>query len=279
MLERWLTDDRHKKCDENFPVCGDCRRLSIPCVPRERHTRRPSASIKSQTKRVKQNTRSPDANATSKPDFQAEAASTDSSESSANNTSKSDTSSTYHTTVPYAEWIDLIYEEVSLNAARKDHLNNSNALIVMSDAKAGVDVPSLGTMQPVTALNNITGVTPDLLTDWPIGDRHLLNHFQQVVSRALVVVDDDENPFLLNIVPMIFTYAPVRHALMALSACQLSKVYPDFQSDVLRHRNLSLEGLKNEVSSQSGIRSALATTLLLCLLEVRRLASLRINAN
>lgn len=57
---------------------------------------------------------------------------------------------------------------------------------------------------PPTALGNLTGVTPKTLTSWSVGERQLLNHFLQAVSRVLVVVDNIFNPSLRVIVPMAF---------------------------------------------------------------------------
>lgn len=178
-----------------------------------------------------------------------------------------------HKSSPYRDWINLIEHDSAHETTRRDHLNQSSAMVVIPEARASDDIPNLGTMLPITALNNLTGVTADSLSDWSIGENHLLNHFQQVVCRALVVVDDDENPFLLDIVPMALMYHSVRHSLVALSACHLSKVYPDFKRNELKHRSLALQGLKLELEKDDGIESALATTLLLCLLEVLRFRS------
>lgn len=100
------------------------------------------------------------------------------------------------------------------------------------------------------------------------GERHLLDHFLHVVARVLVVVDDGVNPFLHHLVPMAVSHQPVRHALTALSASHLANVYPDFRRDCFEHQSLALKGLKTALSLTDSISCALATTLILCLLEV-----------
>lgn len=178
----------------------------------------------------------------------------------------------------YEDWIGLVLaDDAEYEMSKKDNLNESNALVVLPEDRVSDESPTLGTMLPLTALNNITGVTSETLQGWSVGEIHLLNHFQQVVSRALVVVDDDENPFLLYIVPLALAFPPVRHSLVALSACILSKVYPDFERNVLRHRSLALHCLKDQLENTEGIESSLATTLLLCLLEVCLRSYLRVK--
>ena len=150
----------------------------------------------------------------------------------------------------------------------EDNLNKSSGLIIGAESRDSDDGLGLGSTFPVSALNSITSVTAEALTYWPAGERHLLNHFLLAVSRALVLVDDHENPFLTEIVPMAFEYASVRHSLLALSACHLSKVYPNFEGNVLGHRSMAYLYLRPLIETQSEPVAALTTTLLLCLLEV-----------
>mgnify|MGYP002718923415 FL=1 len=59
------------------------------------------------------------------------------------------------------------------------------------------------------------------------GETHLFNRFLHVVAQALVAVNDELNPFVQHLIPMA-VYDPIRHAIAALSASHLAKVYPDF---------------------------------------------------
>lgn len=119
-------------------------------------------------------------------------------------------------TAPFLDWttssraIDLL--ELNRNRSK------SSAMIVSPERRACLDQPGLSTLLPATALNNLARVTPEAIIGWSIGEKYLLTHFLQVVSRALVVVDDDANPFLLHVVPLALTYEPVRHATVALVA-------------------------------------------------------------
>lgn len=67
---------------------------------------------------------------------------------------------------------------------------------------------------------------------------------------ALVVVEDEENPFILEIVLLMLESQSVRHAVIAVSASHSSKVYLDFQKDTLVHRSLALQGLKEDLEIQ-----------------------------
>lgn len=248
-------------------MCSDCKRLGLSCVPRGSKAREFSSPQKSSE------VSSPDSVfhqiGASQKDTQIEGYDNRGNiEEAFKIQSELDLDLNLRETAPYLDWINLIDNDSSKEVPRRENLNESSAMVVLPEARVSDDVPSLGTMLSLTALNNITGVTSEALNEWSVGEKHLLNHFQQVVSRALVVVDDDENPFLVDIVPMALAYHPVRHSLVALSACHLSKVYSDFERNVLRHRSLALQGLKADLDNPERIESALATTLLLCLLEV-----------
>lgn len=137
----------------------------------------------------------------------------------------------------------------------------------------GDDKLGLALLLAPTALNGLAGITPDNIASWTISQRHLLNHFLQSVSRALVVVDNDAaNPLLRVMVPLALENLAVKHALLALSACHLSQVYLEWEKDVLDYRSCALQDLKEEMADMgtgNSTVSALASTLLQCLLEVR----------
>ena len=117
-------------------------------------------------------------------------------------------------------------------------------------------------------LQNFNGVEPTVIAQWHPTEQHLLNHFLQVVSRALVVVNDDRNPFLLEILPMALVNLSVRHALLALTAQHLCRMYPVFEDTLFNQKTLALHYLKQEFQTHITTNNALAATLLLCLLEV-----------
>jgi len=173
------------------------------------------------------------------------------------------------------DWISVIQEEYLSDSARVSNLANSSALEVLPHARASIDVPpSDGVLFPSTALANLIGITPSALKEWTTGERHLLNHFLQSVARSLVMVRDEENLFLSEIVPMALESPSVRHALAALSACHLARIYPDFERDLFLHRSRALQALKAELQEHESRIWALGATLLLCLTEVCKTFSL-----
>ncbi|KAK6084184.1 short chain dehydrogenase reductase family [Seiridium cupressi] len=172
---------------------------------------------------------------------------------------------------PAFDWISVIDEEyLSESSARGSSLANSSALDVQPDSRASDDVTVIreGITIPSTALGNLAGITPAVLQDWTTGECHLLNHFLQSVARSLVLVRDAENPFINVVIPMAFENVAVRHALVGLSACHLARTYPDFERNLLRHRSHALQCLKTELNSPTNITWSLASTLMLCLLEI-----------
>lgn len=164
-------------------------------------------------------------------------------------------------------WIELVEYENLCGPSKHANLANSVANIDLP-VPPKEDELGYATFLPATALNNLTGVTLDSLRTWSIGERHLLNHFLQSVSRSLVLVEDADNPFLRVIVPMALENNTVRDALIALSACHLSRVYPAFEKALLEHRTFALQYLELELTNHNSVEWALATTLLLCLTEV-----------
>jgi transcriptional activator protein UGA3 len=232
---------RRKKCDEQTPTCGDCQRLGIFCT-------RPLCAYRSCSQISRQDGQILASREEEYPIhdgvFQAE-----------------DTS--------LSNWIALIQSDRTLETSRPSSLAHSTALAYLGLPCASDDQVGLATFLPLTALNTMTGVTFYALQDWSIVERHLLNHFTQAVARALVVVPDNENPFLRIAVPMALESTMVRHALVTLSACHLSVVYPDFEHNVLFHRSQALQGLKAELAQSSISEASLATTLILSLAEVR----------
>lgn len=235
---------KKKKCDEQQPVCGDCERLGLDCQYREvvKSLPLPAASI------------SPSTNNT------AEGPGTWTTEISSL-LAADDLS-------PVAGWIELIVQEDLAALHKPTSLNQSAALVDLPVPCAIKDEVNYATFLPPTALMNLIGVTVDNLRSWTLGERHLLNHFLSAVSRALVVAEDKDNPFLRIIVPMALENDMVRHSLMALSASHLSAVYPSYMEAMLLHRSLALKALKSGLTDRRLFAWALAATLLLCLCEV-----------
>ncbi|RDW66007.1 hypothetical protein BP6252_09642 [Coleophoma cylindrospora] len=253
---------RRKKCDEVKPICGDCKRLGLICVPRQ-HPNHASSDGETSSG----NKTSPGGLSVCSP-YPGPL----SNDEGRSNSQKPPIEQIQHLSVestPLLDWITLIDEDPNWpELFRRNHLDQSSAIFSRRAPVPIKSVQDLATIFPMTALNSLTGVMPEALEGWSVGEEHLLNHFQQVVARALVVVHDDENPFLLQIVPMAFQYASVRHSIVALAACHLSKVYPDFRKDVFDHQSLALKSLKNELEHEDHVESALVATLILCLLEI-----------
>jgi transcriptional activator protein UGA3 len=244
---------RKKKCDEQRPTCGDCKRLHLDCHPRV-PIEKPSGAVTvanhhSSAEPREQHAPSGNAAFTSWANRVADGLDGDLS-------------------LPFTDWVALIEYENLGGLSRPATLANSVALVDLPVPSPKDDELGYATFLPATALNNLTGVTLDALRSWTIGERHLLNHFLQSVSRALVLVEDEDNPFLRVIVPMALENSMVRHALVALSACHLSRVYPTFEHALLVHRSHALLALKTELVDDGIVEWALATTLLLCLTEV-----------
>jgi transcriptional activator protein UGA3 len=256
---------RRKKCDEQKPVCGDCQRLALPCrrreVPAAQATLSPASS--------RSDTGTPLDHAEITMIYNTNTTTT---------TEPSTGSDLWEARITenlaapqaaaFSDWIALIGSDNSAGLGTRSNLANSTALVDLPVPCARDDEVGMAMFLPPTALNNLTGITRESLRSWSIPERHLLNHFLQSVSRTLVIVEDTDNPFLRVIVPMALENTTVRASLVALSASHLSKVYPEFGRDTLVHRSLALRGLKEELGNPNGIECALATTLLLCLVEV-----------
>ncbi|KPI45068.1 uncharacterized protein AB675_2604 [Cyphellophora attinorum] len=237
---------RHKKCDQKLPVCTDCLRLRTECVPRKKDdNRKVHRDIKdSPSSQVSPQFSSPEA------------------------TQQRHVPPIESRSPNFNDWIALVDEDESANRASRPNLSHSSALIYVPELYKGQSLTDATSSRQINALSKYTGFAADSVRDWSVGDRHLLNHFLQAISRALVVGGDDMNPYLRYIAPMAFRSTAVRHALLTLSASHLSRVYPDFENDLLYHRSMVFDQLKLELERNGNTVHILATALLLCLLEI-----------
>ncbi|KAH8897391.1 hypothetical protein GQ53DRAFT_887825 [Thozetella sp. PMI_491] len=183
---------RRKKCDEKQPVCSDCDRLGLVCTPPLDYEQ----AVPSMTDTY-----------LSSSAFITWAAA----ESSDGHDLPARLSS-------FSDWLTLIESDNQVESTRAATLAGSTALTSLGLPCASDDELGLATFLPSTALNNLTGVTHQAIKSWTIGERHLLNHFLQYVSRALALVDDKLNPFLRVIVPMALESGLMRHSLLAFSS-------------------------------------------------------------
>jgi transcriptional activator protein UGA3 len=237
---------RHKKCDQKLPVCTDCLRLRIECVPRRKDdNRKTHRKIES----------SPSSQVS--PQF-----------SSPEATHRTPATPVDSRSPNFNDWIALVDEDESANRASRPNLSHSSALKYVPELYKGQQLADATSSLQINALSKYTGVRAEQVCDWTVGDRHLFNHFLQAISRALVVGGDDINPYLRYIAPMAFQSTAVRHALLTVSASHLSKVYPDFENDLLYHRSMVFDQLKLELERNGNTVHILATALLLCLLEI-----------
>ena len=260
---------RRKKCDEQQPTCGDCHRRQLRCVPRSTAQSRPRSSSSSVIQPIANPAEMEPTSCSIEPqlDVATHERTFDSWALSFTDSSRKEpTSSVQESAI--SDWIALIGFDDPGGMVKPVNLANSTALVDLPVPSAADGEDSRARFLPSTALNNLAGVNPQALTDWTFGERHLLNHFLQSVSRTLVVVGDEDNPFLRVIVPIAVENPTVRHSVLAISACHLSKVYPEFERDLLVHRNLALQRLKAELTVHGTSECTLAATLLLCLLEV-----------
>lgn len=240
---------RRRKCDETKPTCGDCERLGLSCV-------------------LPPEARSSPSQGPGSPPYMTDSFLASDAFVQWTQTGPAGEFRSASRVAVFSDCLTLIETDHRMHTAKTGRLAGSTALASLGLPCADDDELGLATFLPSTALNNLTGVTHQALRTWSIPERHLLNHFLQSVSRALVVVEDRHNPFLRVMVPMALENPMVRHSLTALSACHLSKAYPDFEQDLSVHRSKALEMLMAELDSLGDPVWALASTLLLCLVEV-----------
>jgi transcriptional activator protein UGA3 len=147
---------------------------------------------------------------------------------------------------------------------RRGHLGESNALKSLNEARNNHQADLFSSNSFLVAI----GISPEQQAHFDPTERHLLIHYVQYVSRAFVVVDDDENPFLEEVLQLAQEVKSVRHAMLALTACHLCKVYPIFEDTLILQHSLALHHLKLDLESGDRIPYALVTSLLLCLFGV-----------
>lgn len=239
-----LTQYRRKKCGEEFPICDECSRLGLTGC-------RPRLSLPS------------DLEGPSHDFLQIET------DNGPTEGLRDDNRRYKHLDVnDYLVQIARMPEGNLAGLTRRDHLNESDAL--KSQQKHQGEKGQIQTRQYTqTILPETIAIYSERLADFDPTERYLLLHYAQYVSRALVVVEDDaENPYLTEILPMALDVKSVRHAMLALAACHLCKLYPMFEDTLIRQHSLALHHLKVDLESGNRVSYALTTSLLLCLFGV-----------
>lgn len=239
-----LTRRRHKKCGEESPICDECSRLGLAgCRPRQSFS---------------SNVEAPSHEALH--------------EEAGHGPTGSPTDDSRHfehvNVNDYLAQIARMPEGNLAGLTRRDHLNESSAL-KSQPKNQGEEEQSQESQLTQTPLPETIAIQPERLIGFGPTERYLLLHYTQYVSRALVVVDDDaENPYLTEILPMALDIKSVRHAMLALTACHLCKLYPMFEDTLIRQHSLALHHLKLDLKSGDRVSYALTTSLLLCLFGV-----------
>lgn len=236
---------RRKKCGEELPICDECSRLGLAgCRPRQLSL----SDLEGPSHDFLQG----------KTGYGITESSTE------------DSRQFEHLNVnDYLVQIARMPEGNLAGLTRRDDLNESNAL--KSQRRFQSETGQTQTFRfTQTAIPETTSIRSETLTDFDPTERYLILHYAQYVSRALVVVDDDaENPYLTEILPIALDVKSVRHAMFALTACHLCKLYPMFEDTLERQHSLALHHLKIDLESGDRVSYALTTSLLLCLFGVR----------
>ncbi|KAL4782214.1 fungal-specific transcription factor domain-containing protein [Aspergillus varians] len=241
---------RRKKCDEEFPRCRECCRLGLG----DCHQRRGSSSSSNN---------SVDKRHQAQGLSYGTAASTVSSNAWLHHGGGSSSDDLALNVNEYLGYVALMPEGHLAGITRRGHLNESSALQSRQTAQSDDQAQKQLLSEVVLPLGGMLS-----LEDLDPTEHHLLLHFIQHVARALVVVNDRENPFLNEILPMALEVKAVRHAMFALAACHLCKVYPKFEDTLIRQHGLALHHLKLDLQSKQETRYVLVTSLLLSLFAI-----------
>ncbi|KAJ5578608.1 uncharacterized protein N7459_007572 [Penicillium hispanicum] len=166
----------------------------------------------------------------------------------------------------YLSQVALLPEGSLVGVIRRGDLSENSALESRPRA-----FPHSEEEQPAMNIMPLLGtifISQEDMATFDPTEQHLFLHYVQHVSRALAVVNDDENPFLTDFIPVALEIKSVRHAMLALSACHLCKAYPKFEDTLLRQHSLALHFLVLDLQSQDTIAHTLITSLLLCLFGI-----------
>jgi hypothetical protein len=80
----------------------------------------------------------------------------------------------------------------------------------------------------------------------------------------------DLNPYLNVLLPIAYNFEPLRHSLLAASACQLRLTNGDRQYEVhsLRHRSKAMRGLRRHLDREQMDWKSLATMVMFCFRDI-----------
>ncbi|PWY87960.1 hypothetical protein BO94DRAFT_624101 [Aspergillus sclerotioniger CBS 115572] len=234
---------RRKKCDEAFPKCGECRRLNIS------------------------NCRVGGSKSTDDEGQGARKIVPESREATDSQLPHRNISSLDSKVNEYLGYVASLPEGDLTGITRRGHLNESSALHYRRGVQEGAQEKET-TSDVVVALGGVARLKQVNIPDLDATEHHLFLHYMHHVGRALVVVSNRENPFLQEIRQMAMEVKAVRHAMLALAACHLCKVYPKFEDTLIRQHSLALYYLKLDLRAQRTTDYILATSLLLSLFGI-----------
>jgi hypothetical protein len=257
---------RKKKCDELKPKCSDCRRLNLPCgrqgdrsadsqpeptlmdeVPQESSLmRRMSSSLGSEVSIRPPTDFTPPLSIASELDEHEDPSEPkDMSPAACQNLLKWLTNADFE----MLQLMDFTNEAVELNLD-PDVKRTAQDLSILATRRALSEDPEYlmheeGKMNWLSVRS--TGSLTYTIDIPPLGltnpqDRHLFQHYAQVVSKTVCLASsDEENPFLEWIMPLASKNSAVMGALLALSATHL-KHNEGYQDSVHRGMNHQIKG-------------------------------------
>lgn len=190
---------RRKKCDEKRPKCSDCRRLCLDCE----YSSLPWKSKSSGSQALQD----------------LPEAVTEDVEPSSDEVIIDIDDHLLGLTANSTDWDALTESWVSVSDAQLDQISVSTR----SSFGSSSHIPTV-----------MLSAAPDLTRD---EDNSLLNHYINVVARALSKQDESQtNPYLSNILPLAFSNQAVMEAVLALSANHWKKLQPNIWKRGIFHQ-------------------------------------------
>ncbi|KAL1607857.1 hypothetical protein SLS60_002795 [Paraconiothyrium brasiliense] len=137
-------------------------------------------------------------------------------------------------------------------------------------------IPSLSVHDPSPQITWSIDIYPQLslssslpLLSFSDVDSQLLDYYIHELSPKCSL-SVDFNPYLNVLLPVAYEYEPLRHTLLAASACQLYHFSGDRQYELysLRHRSKAIRGLNKHLSKEHMDWKSLATMVMFCFRDI-----------
>lgn len=163
---------------------------------------------------------------------------------------------------------ELVYQRPFEEAELSEDEGEVPSPLLQLDAYDNVADEALALMWPSAAFRGVPSSMSTPLDGFLSIEGNLFDYFVTSICPSCSL-SPSQNPYLTILTPMSFMFAPLKSALLAVSANQLRLLNDKrFQREALEHKSMALQGVQRAIDVGEVGFGVVATILLLCFYDV-----------